>query len=388
MPFTAITYYPTAVAGEGANNKKIDISAPAANATTQCVFDTTTTVRFILAKPLASNSATAVPSANQDFGWNILKSDMNNTAGTPNNRMIPAGNWVFRATLTASTADALSASYGVKIYVHKRSALGVNTELFNVISTFVGIEALPLDVAVTKTGVAAITLELDETIHVEYWVQGRGGGSTGLLAQTITFNLGAAIDIVIPSPGIRTNFPRTTDVIGEGLPLRGALETTKAFSLIGEALPTFTKGVVASKTFDIIGEGLPTITKLTQAVRTFDIIGEGLVSASKVTAASKTFNIIGEGLVTNSKVLIASKTFNIIGEGLVSSTKAVVASKTFDVIGEGLASFIKATQAVRTFNVVGEGKVQGRIELPIDKVPEAGAAPVIINNTTIFAVLD
>ena len=215
--FTAQRYYPWTPAGEGANNKKIlDVSAGAVNAATVCDFGTNTAVRWILAKPLVTNSVSATPSAGQNFGWNILTADLNNTASPPNNRQIAAGNWAFQGSFTALTVDLLSSSYGVRLLVHKRSATGVLTQIGTAADS--ALQAIPATFlanwSLTYAG-PEMLFDTDETLHLEFWLQGRGGGATGLLAQTVTFNIGTApllgqeMQFDTPSPGIRTRFLRT-----------------------------------------------------------------------------------------------------------------------------------------------------------------------------------
>lgn len=265
MIYTAQTLYPATSAGEGTNNKKIqDASTGGNNTTTTCAFGLTTTVRYILAKPLTVNSTSATPAPAQDFGWNVLKADMNPTGSFSPKRIIPSGTWTFHCTLTASTADTASFNYTVKVYVHKRSSTGALTELFNTESTAAGITTTN-NVTMSKSGVSEIILNTDETIHAEYWVQGRGGGSTGLIDQTITFNVGTPtgfqeLDIVVPTPGIRTRYYSSLSVLCAGISAAiKKARLTRSVAALG--VVTFIRRAMIRRTVSLLCIGVASIRK-------------------------------------------------------------------------------------------------------------------------------
>lgn len=277
MAYTAATLFPGTAAGEGSNNRKLqDTSLAANNATTTCVFGTTTTVRFIQAQPATANSTSATPAAAQDRGWNVLKADMNEASSPPNRRHIPAGNWTFQGALTASTSDAASSSYRVRVFVHRRGSTGALTQIGSSGDSAAAAITTSINWSVT-VNLPEVLLATDETIHVEYWVQGRGGGATGLLAQTITFNVGTTtlqdeLTIALPSPGIRTRFLRTLAAIMAGVAARGALKIKKTLSRTVSCVAAMTRRLTLFRRFAVIASGVPSFARRLTIRRTLAVI--------------------------------------------------------------------------------------------------------------------
>lgn len=382
--FSGTQFFPTAVAGEGANNKKINTSAPSSDTTTTCSFGTTTTVRFILAKPLTSNSTSATPSGGQDFGWNILKADMNNPSAETTKRLIPAGDWVFRGSLSASTQDTLSSNYGLKIYVHKRSSSGALTELFNVTSTMAAITST-LAVTVTKTGVAEILLATDETIHVEYWVQGRGGGATGVLSQTITFTLSSSVDIVIPSPGIMTAFYKSllstlVGVVARSLYTR---PIAKLSTLVGVA--SYAKALTLYRSFSTSMAGVTSSQKYTKPNAKL-VTMTGVVTRLNYTRLSAKL-VTMTGLVSsNNYTRTSPKLVTMVG--VASFSRALNLYRSFAVTMTGVPGFNRVITAVRSFSVSMIGLTSTWILIPqnvLNRISGSGGTTVI---RKIFGVFD
>jgi hypothetical protein len=386
MAFIAQTLFPSTPAGEGTNNRKVlDVSAGAGEGSTTCGFGTSNTVRFILAKPGAANSTSATPAAAQDFGWNVLKADMNQT-GIPNRRHILAGDWTFHCVLSASTADAASSSYGVKVYVHKRSAAGALTELFNITSAFATIST-SINVTVTKTSVAEIFLELDETIQIEYWVQGRGGGATGLLSQTITFRTGTTtlfqeVDFVLPSPGIRTRYARTLAVVMLGLisTFRKKIKIRRLVTMVGVA--TLARKLTLHRSMPVIMVGMVGLARKLTLRRTMAVMMVGVVVGIKRRVRLPRLVIMVGLTPTNSKKIRIRRLITM--TGVVTLRRKIKLLRLVTMVG--VTTLARRLTLRRTLTVTMTGVARAFAKLPFDRIPGGSAVIQIIKK--IIVALD
>lgn len=222
MPFSGTTFYPSMVAGEGANNRKFVTALPANNNSSTCNFASggaNNDVRYILIKPGVSGTttpsqATAPGTTAQGFGWNFLRSDFNiDPALAPGNRKVPAGNIVLNCVMEGLAADT-STNFGIAARVFRLNADGTYTWIAS--GETAGLSALAgtADVDVTVTLAAEQTFNDNESLHVEFWFKGRGGGTLGALQQLMTFHIGQptlrqAVSIVLPGVGLTTRYTRS-----------------------------------------------------------------------------------------------------------------------------------------------------------------------------------
>lgn len=252
--FSDAALYPdTANAGEGTNKKIILFnSSTPRTLDTVCNFSTNTTQRYLQAKAGAINLTSATPAAGRDNGFNVLKTDMNNTSGTPNRRHILTGTWTFHCSLFGSTLDT-SFIFTIKVYIHRRSSTGTLTELFNSESAAFAITAIEYNAAQnvtwTETGIAKQFLGVDETIQIEYWIQGRGGGVNGLAAQSLNFITGPGTDVISTAQAV--NFVMPSNIF---------TEYARALSKTARGITTVRN--LTSKSFIKTARGIVTLRKM------------------------------------------------------------------------------------------------------------------------------
>lgn len=182
--------YPWTIAGADATTRAIEEEIPeGSNNLTRAAFGTDATTRWCLLRPLVSTTAGAsAPSPVSNAGWNIPPGRLN----TPGyKRKIEAGEWRIDTLISMAALDT-SQVYAVHAYAYKRDEAGV--------LALIGEGRSAVDVGHTNVGVHTITMTVEEvslyfgeTIQVEFWVQGRGGGTTGTEAQTVTFWLGTPV---------------------------------------------------------------------------------------------------------------------------------------------------------------------------------------------------
>lgn len=220
-------YYFNVTAGIEASDWRLTDTAPAtAPTTTRALFTTTVTQRWIQMRPgldtSATYSTTSPANTATGIGWNfaVADSDVATLAASPQDadgpgrRTTPLGDWLFRQAWNGSTADT-SSFFGMAFRVFKKSGstytficgFDVNNQIASV--TTINLQS-------TVAAVAAQVFEAGEVLHVEVFMRGRGGGTTGVIAQTITmtFNVTAAETSnnckvsSIPSPGLRFRYDR------------------------------------------------------------------------------------------------------------------------------------------------------------------------------------
>ena len=209
----------------------------------------------------------------------------------------------------------------------------------------------------------------------------------GLLGGARTFTATIDVDvsttkITFGTSGLRQLCFILPSLVGEGVSTR-LFDVGLPRNTVGEGAPTATKLATVSKSFDLAGEGVADMTRLVTAAKSFDVVGEGVPTrdANSITMAD---DVIGDGTPTMTRLVTAAKAFDLAGDGVVTHVKDV--SMSDDAVGEGVITFLKPLTAARSFNVVGEGSVDGRIEIPIDKIPEVdgGGAPTVIKKLYLF----
>lgn len=369
-------FHPTTVADDQTFTSEgtiraVNSTAPANNTATTVSW-TTTTVTEKTVIPVTTNSAAGNTSNNNGWSFNNVASPgLNSTALT--RRKILAGVWNFQVQVGLNTPALLaSISASIKATVYRVAAGGgARTELFNVSSANFSASG---NIAWSSTPRPEYFLEAGEVIMVGFTMTSASTTAAvfGANRNTVaTITLGANTFFEVPAPGIRTDYVTALSLAGSGVATKGAMLLTKQnLNAIGVGVPTATKVVVAAKTFDLTGKGNATHTKTVQAQRTFSLVGKGI--ATENAAITQARSATGKGIATGTKVVVASKTFNLTGKGVVTETHSVQANRTFNLTGKAVVTETHPVQVNRTFNLTGVGVITGRIEIPIDAVPEAG----------------
>lgn len=267
MPISGSNLDLTSNAGEGANNWKYEAAeAGANNDTTKADFGTSTTKRYILLKPGATNATSATPSAGQNFGWNILHTDMDWAANLPASRVIPAGAWTFTVEIAQSAASPPT-TVNFKYYVHRRDTGGTLTELFN----FVGANQTSVGLGVfsfytdTSASQPEYVFANGETLHIEYWFNG-GAGALGT-ANVVTFRVNDGANNKVTLPGtIKKRFPRAHE---SSLTPSATLAKTIGLPRSATLTPTASLGPRAITKNAMLATLTPTATAAKQLFKTF-----------------------------------------------------------------------------------------------------------------------
>lgn len=197
--------------GQGAANSRLLTPEPAAgNLATQVDFGTSTTTRWYRLTPAATvgpaggDPAATPPTTGDNVGWNITASDMDTVSGRP--RKMFAGSVTFNVSVVWTDVDALAANgtYAVRAHVYRRGQSGALTLLG---TGSVSISTIDVGVLIRNysfTASVPLTLfQTGETLHVEYWLRGRGTA----LSQQFQFRTGEnATDVraVLPGAGLHT----------------------------------------------------------------------------------------------------------------------------------------------------------------------------------------
>lgn len=375
MAFTAQTYFPTTVGGEGANNDQwLDADPGINDQTTDAVYSTSTVQRYILWKPGATNTASSTPDNTADnFGWNILRTNMNTTTDTPNLRVIPAGTWQFDCVQVAGTADTLAPAntYRIRPHVYRMNSTGGFSFLF---STEANVPSADVGVAEWLTTFSAtageFTFGLDETLHVEYFSRGRGGGATGLLSQTYTLVVSAIVLVgttrmIVPSPGIRTRYPRTFSAAAEAA-VAMVRKTKKVLTASAEGVAALARRLTLFRTLTASAEGTTTVTKhiVTSAKNASAEVNAFLTK--KISLGDNTFPAIRvEGVVTLVRKTLKPLTAR--AEGATSLTLFI--RKSLTASAEVSATLSRRLQFARTLSASAEVKAKAWVTILFEQVP-------------------
>jgi hypothetical protein len=208
MPLAGNPFFLAEVAGggQGAANARIVAPEPTAgNFTTRADFGTVTTVRWYRLTPAATigpaggDTAGTPPTTGDNIGWNISAVDMDRLSGRP--RKMFAGSVTFNVTVIWTDLDALAGTgtYKVRAQVFKRGTTGTLTLLGSGEVSIAAADVGALEKSYSFTAAVAETLfATGETLHVEYWLRGRGT----TLGQQFQFRAGlAATDVKATLPG-------------------------------------------------------------------------------------------------------------------------------------------------------------------------------------------
>jgi len=266
--------------------KKLVEAAPGTDSTTIASHDNAAGTTQITLDPYTTRSTVGDIRANAGWAINRLGADGMVSTATEE-RFIPAGTWTVTMFVSIPAAGTLTGTLTVSnIYqIFRVSSTGARTAIG---STFTSNTVASALAAGANSGLLTATinpgkiiLAPDETIHIgaiSNMVQVAGAlGAT--VVGTATYQVGTAAEYVeVGAPGVRTNYPRSTDVIGEGVPTRDALAITQSRSAVGEGAPTFSRASIISKTFSLVGEGAATNTKAIDVPRS--LVGEGAVAGT------------------------------------------------------------------------------------------------------------
>lgn len=273
MPFTAATGYPTVVAADDANARKLADAAPAANNTIQAGFSTSTTRRKIQwrstgTQPNTATDSRAAGGPATGFGWQTTRAEWNRTVNLPARTLIPAGTWTFNVAFTTASADATGAAAVIEAWVYRRSAAGGYTFLFSAASAGVSVTLAGAKTAtITAAAQPAYLFEVDETIHVEYLVSAQGVAVTG---NTYTLNIGSGTTVGFPA-AVAANYPRTLTIAAPAVASTGpkAMATRKTAATTVAAAAA--RRVTANRTAVVTAAGAAGLAKFTTMARTFAV---------------------------------------------------------------------------------------------------------------------
>jgi hypothetical protein len=192
--------------GQGAANARIVQPEPSAgNFTTRADFGTVTTARWYRLTPAATvgpaggDTATTPPTTGDNVGWNIPAADMDRPSGRP--RKMFGGTVTFNVTVIWTDLDPLAGAgtWKARAHLFKRGTIGTLTLLGSGEVSIGAADVGTLEKSYSFTATVAETLfATGETLHVEYWLRGRGT----TLGQTFQLRTGnAATDVKVTLPG-------------------------------------------------------------------------------------------------------------------------------------------------------------------------------------------
>lgn len=400
MPIAGTPLWPTAVVGDAAGVWSWKVAAATNNSASKCAFATTTTQGFKLVKPGLTNTdavVTTIPAAAQGLGWHVQAADMDMAvADRPGRRRIPAGTYIFNCIFEGSTADTTTA-FGIHARIYRRFSGGAFSSVLGSGQT-IGLSAVvgTADVDVPVTLSADEYFDTDETMHVEFWIRGRGGGATGLLAQTVSFHVGQApathagsndTQLAIPGGGLRYRYDRTHSTSATGTVPRPQLLVKlpdSRFAATATGTPAFSRRVTAARAFTATAVGTSTFARRVIAARAFSVTAA--MTASEVLRHFRTFSVIGMGTPTLQRRVIVLKTATATG----TPTLSRLLRKNFSVTMATSVTFARRLTAVRVFAVTATGTTTLLLLIPegvLDRM-EAGAPPVEITRYPTLVFVD
>lgn len=382
MPFEgAGPYWPWSDAGEGANNDRIWSSLPGTNTTNGGCRFTGATTAYILHKPGVANNTTpnqtAQPAAiaAQGFGYNILKADINANANLPAQRLIPSGNWTFKVVINTTAVD-VDAVFGFYVNIYKRSATGVLTHLAGGESNLASVAAGDNDRTAT-VAVPEVTLQTDETIHVEYWMRGNGPavGNNDLLFVIGDPTLGDATNIALPGAGLRYKYPRSqtvaaagnvaaptrtikrsTTVAAGGTAILGARAVRKAFTVAATSAVDFSRRLTLKIVLSVAASPAAVLAK--RVTRRFlDVAAVGNAAATFRLTLKRVFVVSGVSDAVFARRLTAFQSYSVAGSAGSSFSRALTSKRFFEVLGTGDVSFTRRLFLFLVFQASGTAAV-------------------------------
>ncbi len=179
----------------------------------------------------------------------------------------------------------------------------------------------------------------------------------------------------ISGQGIRAACALSNSLVGVGVPTRSVLSEI-ARTADGRGIVTRGASSLALSRNAI---GVGTISRVLALALERSAVGAGTVTRTLAGALARSAS--GSGVVMRTLALALERSAD--GRGAISSSKATDASKSFDLIGTGTITEVHPVQAYRTFSLTGNGVVSGRIEIPIDEVPEGGGGTTVVRRKII-----
>jgi len=365
MPLRGTPLFPTLVAGVGTNNRAFKSVQPANDSTTKATFGTTTTVGYKQFWPGVNNANAVVatpPAAGTNFGWNLIASDMDETGAR---RLLPSGNYTMNCVFGGATADTTT-NFGVHVRFYKRFADGTLSALIasgETVGLSIGATAANVDVIVNVT--SNQIFEVGQTLQMEVWAKGRGGGATGALSQILTFYLGTnlnnqIVQLDIPQQGLVSLFARTGAVIMTGVtatPAKRVRLAAKTATMTG--VSGFNRAIMAFRKPAAIMAGTPGFGRSIIAVRSFAATMVG-VAAPRGIRVRLERGVTMVGVPAASKKIFIVRAVQMVGV----AARSLLVRKPFAVVTTPAAGFGRAVIAVRSFAATMLGRPDGRVEMP------------------------
>ncbi|MGH2667604.1 MAG: hypothetical protein ACRDH5_00515 [bacterium] len=380
MSFTSSALAPDDDAGEGTNNDRLKEvgDAPAAN-NGSVSWGTNATNRRLLHKPGVNNVTTPQDPnpegiASQDFGYTVLKTDMNVADAR---RYIPAGTWAFRVKVNYATADGLHNNYQVIANAYRRKADNTRELLFGTSSPTSAPAAInPTIFEWNKAGVPEIEFDTDETLQVEYWLRGRGGGATGLITQTGSFEIGpadaTATGFSVPT-GIRSIYEEHSVTVTAEHDVARALRARHSGDVAQEHDLTLDRVIQFFREFDVTQEH--DLTRALGVSHFADPVQAHVLDVGRSLVLAREFDVTEAHDVT--RALRARHGADVAQEHDVTFDRSLVLLREFDVTQEHDLVFSRIVIITKEFDVVQEHLVRGRVEVDFDEVPGGGGTTVV-----------
>lgn len=377
MAWTATKAHPFTAAGEGTNNRKLQDTAPgSSDSATVANFGTSTTRRSIQFRPGVSNSTAGTPGAATDFGWNILKAEMNRTANLPARAKIEAGVWTFDVTVETTGADAVGAAAVVTAYVYRRGAAGAYTLLFSAPSGNISV-ALGGVKNVAQFASAAqpdFLFDTDETLHVEYWVAAQGVALTGNQYRLLLGTGGAPVPgINLPAAGgaqgVYSEALRTVSATAAGVAsMLKRVAVRLAFSATGVA--TVARRLTLFRVIDAGVTGAAEFARQLSLARTITAATTGTANVVNRQIFRRGIEAATTGLAVMTRLLAAKRTIDATTVGVPTLTKRI--TKRIEAAAVGVASLTRALTLRRTISAATSGLARIFAKLPIERIPGGG----------------
>lgn len=392
-PTTAQTFFGTINVPDQTftGSNKVEALAEAApgtaNTTTTMTWSSTTASTETVI-PLTATTTASDTSNNNGFAFNNTGTDgLNSTSSQL--RIVPAGTWTFSGTLTFNAPALLatiSATPTVKVYRVATSG-GVRSLLFSqagaaVTATAAGAKAF----AITASGQSQIILQPGEVIWIGFTVN--SAATANVLNQVtntvLNFTIGTTggAEVVVPSPGIRTEYIQP-GYLGTGIGVvRSSFFVTKTRILCtGSGTSILHRALNLKRSFTGIGNGITTESPLV-IKKVATAIAHGIVLpfdkiVLKPTLAIATGTTVRQVVVVKVGLLVHG-----IGTGVFN--RFWQASREFTPTASVTGSFVKHTIFVRNFIANGVMRIKPRFDIPWSAVPIGGASTVIRKIIQIF----
>lgn len=374
--------------------RKLSPSTQAQVQTTVCSHPNAAGTTSITLDPYSTSSTQSDIRASAGWAINRLGADGMDSAAT-SRRLIPAGTWNIGLQVNLPQAGTATGTLTVTLVlgIYRVSSSGARTLIFTSDLPVTGSSnGLSIGGVTAQIGgsvtVPQIILEANETIHVglvSRMVQAAGllGATVAGSATYVTGGDATSADVVLPSPGVRTQYTQTQDpAVGKGVSTRSILVRKDTESAVGVGVGAYDYLAEFFRAFNASGKGeadreLLTVLKFVQAV------GKGVGARSNL-VRKDLISAIGKGAGARA-ALVRKNTLPAIGEGAGIIDKVATYVRLFEAFGKGVPTEDEVVIFVRSFLSTGNGVVRPRIALDWEDLPEAGGGTtVIIRRTTLI----